>query len=271
MTYAWRARLWLWHESEVCARSWHSNRILWDRSDKRQASKHHWKNCTHVHLCLRTTNHGKGKQESLKLCHKWMLYNSQSAWCFFFLPPSTPNRSLFHSRKDIQTTFYPSAENAHHKCNYECSSLVCRGKSSSRHTRRHDFHLQFPNLCRRPRRKQCFINKKFITQHWHFDSLGDTESLSINFFMCLSAFICLFSTHFKVVFNGSLSQASPLDPWKMFPSEKDARGQKIQSTHNKHWISDGTGPRVHLEFLESRFSRVMSWKTAPNGKNNGTR
>lgn len=45
-----------------------------------------------------------------------------------FQLPSPPIRStsnhFFHSRKDIQTTFYPSAENAHHKCNYECSPLL---------------------------------------------------------------------------------------------------------------------------------------------------
>jgi hypothetical protein len=48
-------------------------------------------------------------------------------------PPLTPSSStskqFFHSRKDIQTTMNvgassPSAENAHHKCNYECSSFI---------------------------------------------------------------------------------------------------------------------------------------------------
>ena len=67
----------------------------------------------------------------------------------FLLPSSAIHfKSFFSSTpEDIQTTsFYPSAENAHHKCNYECSSFVSSRTQSFPHTRWHDFHLQFPNL-----------------------------------------------------------------------------------------------------------------------------
>lgn len=43
-------------------------------------------------------------------CHKWMLYNSESAWCFYFpfFPPltssSSTSKQFFHSKNDIQTT-----------------------------------------------------------------------------------------------------------------------------------------------------------------------
>lgn len=71
-------------------------------------------------------------KKSLKLAHKWKLYNSQSACFFNSLSFHSPIhfKAFFCSRKDIQTTIYPSAENALHKCNYECSSLVLAFRES---------------------------------------------------------------------------------------------------------------------------------------------
>lgn len=132
----------------------------------------------------------------------------------FLLPSSTTsNRSLFHSRKDIQTTFYPSAQNAHHKCNYECSSVVCRGKVDIQAHPTTQLSSSIPQFASAPSKKTVLHQRKLFLAaiKQRTDTALTFRPKAFQWTFCKPH--SSFSTHFKVVISGGLfTSIAPLDP-----------------------------------------------------------
>lgn len=125
------------------------------------------------------------KGELKARCHKWMLYNSESARCFYF--PSfnfivvIPLQNNFSTR---EKTFKQHSSCRPHlqkmlitSCNYECSSFIF-GDNFCFHSRQkhRSFHLQFSNLHHpgegefktSPARTFFFLRHRM--ENWHFRS-----------------------------------------------------------------------------------------------------
>lgn len=141
-------------------------------------------------------------------------------------------KQFFHSRNDIQTfrtSFQPSVENAHHKCNYKRSPFASRWRQSSAPQQSHNLHRHRLKTSAffTPNMETAQKSWTFLRTHWGSRCIS---------FICYSAFLFKSSRAFSQVSTWPERFIFLPSSFHRWQERHWSRQKKLMSTRAHKWI-----------------------------------